>query len=68
MHLPEEDPKSGENRKEEYYHHHQAILELGHWMIGSGLTYPGGSSKVSLSWFLLPLGPQFFFIILGNLL
>ena len=57
MHLPEEGQKSGQNRKEEYYHHHhhhhQAIMEVGHWMIRSGLTYPEVSSEVSPGSFCL---------------
>jgi hypothetical protein len=69
MHLPGEGHKSGQSGKKKYYHHHhhrhhhQAVMELGHLMIRSGLKHPESLQR----WFLLPLG-SYFFIILGNLL
>jgi len=34
------------HRHHHYHHHHISVMELGHWLTRSGLTYPEVSSKV----------------------
>ena len=60
--------KINDERNISVYHHHYhvSVMELGHLLTRSGLTYPEVSSKVCHDFFL-PVEEECF-IILGNLL